>query len=76
MTIPKKYADRITLKVSEVAEIMSMKAFTVREWIDDGTLRAMNLSRKPGVNAPEWRIEAAYFWDWLEKRCHSVGSRK
>ena len=47
-----------TLTPPEVAERYRVSADKVRDWIVSGQLRAIDISTKPGIGRPRWRIHA------------------
>jgi excisionase family DNA binding protein len=54
--------------VSEVADMLSVEADKVREWIHSGDLEAMNLGASKSSMRPSWRIGAGALCRFLTAR--------
>jgi excisionase family DNA binding protein len=46
----------MTHSVREVADHYGVSMRTVLQWIDNGSLHAVNVARHPGARRPHWRI--------------------
>lgn len=46
----------MTFTPADLSERYAVTVHTVLGWIHDGSLRAINVGRKPGAKKPRWRI--------------------
>lgn len=65
MTLPSKYADRSTLKVPEMAELMGCDEKIITAAIDEGKLIAVNIGR---AAKKAWRSDVGDFIRWKLSR--------
>lgn len=58
----------IALRVRELAERFKVREQQILTWIDRGDLAAVDVSSRPGVGRPTWRILESAVVDFTSRR--------
>lgn len=56
--------------IAQVARLLAVSRFTVRRWITEGSLRAINATSQRDTGRAAWRVQESTLNAWLEERAN------